>query len=68
MRNKRYRPLFVIAFFLCLTVFKCISLTDKYPVRPLLVVYLIALGMLIGALIFGSVQVMKEKSNSESSN
>jgi hypothetical protein len=71
MRNKRYRPIFVIIFMAFLTAFKCISLMDKYPVRPILAVFLVALGGLIGVVLVSVGQMVKEKNkgeNSENSN
>jgi hypothetical protein len=46
-----------------LTVGNVIRLYDKYPVRPIMAVSLVTMGMLLGAIIFALVRAIREKNN-----
>lgn len=65
MRKKRRSPLFVLIFMAFLLAFKCIEYMDKYSIRPIVAILLVSFGMLVGVIIFSSVQLAKEKNKGE---
>jgi hypothetical protein len=65
MKNKRRRPIFVLAIMACIAASNCIRLIDRYPVRPIMIVSLLSVGLLFGALIFATVQAVKAKNEEQ---
>jgi hypothetical protein len=61
MRRSPYRPVLVLLFMFFLSLGKVINLYDRYPVRPIMVVWLISIGMLFGAILFAVGRIVIEK-------
>jgi glycopeptide antibiotics resistance protein len=63
MNKSPRRVLFLLAFMFFLTAGNVARLYDKYPVRPIMAVWLVAMGMLLGALVFTLGRTVREKNN-----
>jgi hypothetical protein len=61
MMKSPFRPVLLLVFMLFLTIGNVIRMYDKYPVRPIMAVWLVAMGMLFGAVIFAFVSAIREK-------
>ncbi|CAN5827362.1 hypothetical protein BH11BAC7_BH11BAC7_32340 [soil metagenome] len=65
MRKSPYRAILILVFMFFLAMGNVIKLYDRYPVRPIMVVSLVSLGMLLGAILFGLVRIALEKRNKQ---